>query len=180
MIVGSRDLKVIEKGDAQPDLVINKDLLQLDKMDSELIFCDADSVSQDVGDVAEQEGGGATSEAYPENTTGNNENEERSVETATYSPNLRHTARFTTGNPPKRFGYEQNSIVVRANKTNESLPAAYDETLSGADSKKWLEAFQLEFQSLSKLETWELADLSLDRKHIKNKWVFDVKTRWKG
>lgn len=67
--------KILEKCDAQPDLETDKDLIQFDETDSELIFDDVSSESRAEGDVLEQEKCGAISDFHPENVTGNNDSD---------------------------------------------------------------------------------------------------------
>ena len=44
------------------------------------------------------------------------------------------------------------------------------------DSMKWLEAMKSEMGSMYENKVWTLVDLPVDRKAIKNKWIFKKKT----
>ena len=42
--------------------------------------------------------------------------------------------------------------------------------------KEWFNAMKAEIQALNDRQVWELVDLPQDRKPIKCRWVYDVKT----
>lgn len=104
---------------------MDKNLIQFDETDFDLIFDNVSSASRDGADVLEQEGCAATADFHPETVTGNNENDEELLEDATHYPNLGRITRYTSGNPPERFGYDRTSIAVDPNKTRERLQTTY-------------------------------------------------------
>ena len=54
-------------------------------------------------------------------------------------------------------------------------PATYRDAMSGPQAEQWRQAAQEEFNSLQKMQVWELANLPEGRKPIGNKWVFKLK-----
>lgn len=59
-------------------------------------------------------------------------------------------------------------------------PITYEEAINVSDKNKWLEAMQVEYDSLIKNKTWSLTSLPNGRKAIKNKWVFKLKYNTHG
>ncbi|GJS55888.1 retrotransposon protein, putative, ty1-copia subclass [Tanacetum coccineum] len=55
-------------------------------------------------------------------------------------------------------------------------PANYKAALLDPESDKWLNAMNVEMQSMKDNEVWDLVDLPLDRKIIGSKWLFKKKT----
>ncbi|GKE34750.1 retrotransposon protein, putative, ty1-copia subclass, partial [Tanacetum coccineum] len=59
-------------------------------------------------------------------------------------------------------------------------PANYKATLLDPKSDKWLNAMNVEMQSMKENEVWELVDLPLDGKTVGHKWLFKKKTNMDG
>jgi hypothetical protein len=55
-------------------------------------------------------------------------------------------------------------------------PVTYEEAMMIPDSNKWLEAMQSKIGSMYENQVWTLVDLPNDRKAVKNKWIFKIKT----
>lgn len=59
-------------------------------------------------------------------------------------------------------------------------PVTYEEAVSQKNSEKWIEAMNEEISSLTKNETWNLADLPKDKKAINNAWIYRTKYKKNG
>lgn len=59
---------------------------------------------------------------------------------------------------------------------SEVFPLDINEALNSSDAKQWEEAMKEEMKSLTKNKTWELVNLPPDRRTIKNKWIYRLKT----
>lgn len=81
--------------------------------------------------------------------------------------------------PPHRYGYDE-ACVVNGDGDDESLPSMYEEALKRDDGVKWLEAMKFEFESLSKIGTWESVEPPQGRKAVQTKWVFSLKRDGRG
>ncbi|GJV93105.1 putative retrotransposon ty1-copia subclass protein, partial [Tanacetum coccineum] len=57
-----------------------------------------------------------------------------------------------------------------------SEPANYKAALLDPESDKWLNAMNVEMQSMNDNEVWELVDLPPDGKTVGHKWLFKKKT----
>ncbi|GKG60161.1 putative retrotransposon ty1-copia subclass protein, partial [Tanacetum coccineum] len=57
-----------------------------------------------------------------------------------------------------------------------SEPASYKAALLDPEYDKWLNAMNVEMQSMKDNEIWDLVDLPLNGKTIGNKWLFRKKT----
>lgn len=62
----------------------------------------------------------------------------------------------------------------------EVCPLSLNEALNSPDAKQWEEAMNEEMNSLIKNKTWDLVDLPPDRRAIKNKWIYRLKTKEDG
>jgi hypothetical protein len=51
-------------------------------------------------------------------------------------------------------------------------PASYQATLVNLHSTEWQKAMQLEFDSLTSNQTWELVPLPAGRRVVNNMWVY--------
>lgn len=60
--------------------------------------------------------------------------------------------------------------------TDNGEPSFYEEAMSDQHKDQWLEAMQDEINSLYKNNTYELVNLPKDKKALKNKWVYRLKT----
>ncbi|GKA19339.1 retrotransposon protein, putative, ty1-copia subclass [Tanacetum coccineum] len=59
-------------------------------------------------------------------------------------------------------------------------PANYKAALLDHESKKWLDAMNVEMQSMKDNEVWDLVDLLPDGKTVGSKWLFKKKTNMDG
>jgi glutathionyl-hydroquinone reductase len=55
-------------------------------------------------------------------------------------------------------------------------PASYKDALVSQESAEWQHAMQLEFDSLTSNQTWDLVPLPLGRRVVNNMWVYKAKT----
>lgn len=60
--------------------------------------------------------------------------------------------------------------------TDGGEPECYTEAMEDEHKKEWFEAMQDEMNSLHKNNTFELVKLPNDKRALKNKWVFELKT----
>ena len=60
------------------------------------------------------------------------------------------------------------------------MPESRREAQQGKHLENFLEAEQVELQSFSELDVWELVKLPRGRKAIGTRWVYDVKTDTNG
>ncbi|GKC46561.1 hypothetical protein Tco_1064283, partial [Tanacetum coccineum] len=59
-------------------------------------------------------------------------------------------------------------------------PANYKAALLDHESEKWLDAMNVEMQSMKDNEVWDLVDLLPDGKTVGSKWLFKKKTNMDG
>ena len=59
-------------------------------------------------------------------------------------------------------------------------PSNYREAMSGSESDKWLDAMNMEIQSMKDNQVWDLIDPPPNCKTIGCKWVFKKKTDMDG
>nr|GEX69011.1 hypothetical protein [Tanacetum cinerariifolium] len=59
-----------------------------------------------------------------------------------------------------------------------SEPVNYKSALLDPESDKWLNAMNVEMQSMKYNKVWELVDLPPDSKTVGHKWLFKMKTTW--
>ena len=57
-----------------------------------------------------------------------------------------------------------------------NIPQTYSEAISSTESEKWKEAMQSEMNALVENETFDIVPLPEDRKAIKGKWVYAIKS----
>lgn len=82
---------------------------------------------------------------------------------------IRSSSRNNKGVPPKKYAYK----VCYGND-----PVSYEDALSRPDNKFWAEAMKEEIKALQDNNTWELVEVSKERKNCKLidcKWVFKIK-----
>lgn len=95
----------------------------------------------------------------------------------------KHT-RSKTGPLPSLWKKDQNDdknvIAIAQCLLVESLPTTVEEARAAPDAEHWETAMKDELESLIKNDTWTLVERPSDRKPIKNKWVFRVKTKPEG
>ena len=58
----------------------------------------------------------------------------------------------------------------------QEVPNSYREAMSSEDSDKWLAASQEEFEGLTEMGVWKLVDRPHDRKTIKCRWTYVLKS----
>ncbi len=92
--------------------------------------------------------------------------------------------------PIRQFGYlaslddaetdEFNTTLVSyallSCETLISEPFTYSQAISGPNAKNWKEAIKSEYDSLMSNKTWEIVDIPQNRKAIKCKWIFKIKS----
>lgn len=78
---------------------------------------------------------------------------------------IRRSERQNKGVPPER--YEQLNIIVE--------PKSLSDVLSSENKSEWIDAMDIEIQSMKKNDAWELCELPHDRKAIGSKWVYKAK-----
>jgi len=104
---------------------------------------------------------------------------EQSPEEVNTQQEPRRSQRATRGQPPLKFGFDEYAEVTEV--THMALhaaieePATMQEAWNSKYSTQWKAAADSEFQSLKENNTWELVELSTNRKAIGWKWVFRVK-----
>jgi len=59
--------------------------------------------------------------------------------------------------------------------TDSGEPGCYEEALQVEAKDKWELAMDNEMESLMKNQTWDLVELSEDKKAMHNKWVYGLK-----
>jgi hypothetical protein len=75
-------------------------------------------------------------------------------------------------NPPRRCDDFVSSVFL---STNDDEPSCYHEAVKGSNSDKWKEAMKDEMKALERNATWDLVELSKDRKNVGCKWVNKLK-----
>ena len=91
-----------------------------------------------------------------------------------YTQNVRRSSR--TSYPPERYGFFMDGCYV----VDSDEPTTYKDAMSNSDCDKWLEAMNVEMQSMYDNQVWELVDLPLNSKLVGSKWVFKKKTDMHG
>ena len=118
----------------------------------------------------------------PSNAIDNNTDHDSDNDELLYVPNIRRSARATAGEPPERF--HENHIALMMQSTgpvqSKSIPKNFKSAVTGKDMRHWIEAMNQEFDTLTKMNTWKLVKLPKDRKAIRVKWVYDIKTNSDG
>ena len=128
-------------------------------------------------DPVQDSNANAPSNAIYKNTDHDSDNDE-----LLYVPNIRRSARATAGEPPERI--HENHIALMMQSTgpvqSKSIPKNFKSAVTGKDMRHWIEAMNQEFDTLTKMNTWKLVKLPKDRKAIRVKWVYDIKTNSDG
>jgi hypothetical protein len=57
----------------------------------------------------------------------------------------------------------------------EQEPKSFQDAMSSKQKDKWMEAMKEELKSINENDTWESADLPINRKSIGSKWVYKIK-----
>ncbi|GKE44892.1 retrotransposon protein, putative, ty1-copia subclass [Tanacetum coccineum] len=75
----------------------------------------------------------------------------------------------------------ENSLLTQeASGRDLGEPANYKAALLNHESDKWLNAMNMEMQSMKENEVWDLVDLPPNSKIIDSKWLFKKKTDMDG
>eukprot|EP00253_Pinus_taeda_P036514 PITA_36514 len=74
--------------------------------------------------------------------------------------------------PPKRYDDYVTSVAFTA---NDDEPLCYQEVVDGSKSEKWKATMEDEMMALGKNDTWDLVELSKDRKTVGCKWFSKLK-----
>jgi len=72
------------------------------------------------------------------------------------------------------------ATAARAFLADAVIPTTVDEAKSGRNKDQWESAMKNEYDSLIQNDTWTLVDLPEDRRSIKSKWIFKLKTKPDG
>ncbi|GKA12360.1 putative retrotransposon ty1-copia subclass protein [Tanacetum coccineum] len=79
---------------------------------------------------------------------------------------------------PERYGFYIDAEEHELGDHGE--PPKYRAALSDLKSKKWLEAMNVEMQSMKDTQVWNLVDLPPNCKTVRSKWLFKKKTDMDG
>ncbi|KAJ0765449.1 putative RNA-directed DNA polymerase [Helianthus annuus] len=91
-----------------------------------------------------------------------------------HTHNVRRSGRIS--NPPERYGFFMDGCYV----VDSDEPTTYHDAMSKSDCDKWLEAMNVEMQSMYDNQVWELVVPPLNSKVVGSKWVFKKKTDMHG
>ena len=58
----------------------------------------------------------------------------------------------------------------------QGVPNSYQEAMSSPDKDKWLQASKEEFEGLTEMGVWKLVDCPANRKTIKCRWTYVMKS----
>ncbi|KAK1426395.1 hypothetical protein QVD17_15066 [Tagetes erecta] len=86
--------------------------------------------------------------------------------------NVRRSGR--NSNPPERYGFFMNGFYV----VDSDEPTTYRDAIAQSDCDKWLEAMNVEMQSMHDNQAWDLVEPPLNSKPVGSKWVFKKKNRY--
>ena len=75
----------------------------------------------------------------------------------------------------QKFSLPHRSFLVNLNAI--SIPGTLSETLS---NEEWKKAMGIEMEALEKNRTWEIVNLSRDKKIVGCKWIFTVRYKSDG
>ncbi|KAL0402275.1 UNVERIFIED_CONTAM: Retrovirus-related Pol polyprotein from transposon RE2 [Sesamum latifolium] len=64
--------------------------------------------------------------------------------------------------------------------TSITVDATYEEVVASPNANEWITTMEEEMSSMAKNNVWELVDLPVGRKTIRNKWVLKVKRKTNG
>lgn len=116
------------------------------------------------------------------------QNPDSESEHSSTPPIQRISTRINKGNPPNRYGYDQN-LQINSNSDdiiNMLLLCSITEPKNISDVEnsehkiEWTKAMKEEMDSLDKNETWVICELPKGRKAIGCKWLYKVKTDLNG
>jgi hypothetical protein len=71
---------------------------------------------------------------------------------------------------------EYPDIIALVNKENPIEPNNYKEAISCNLANKWLESMKAEIKELIRQKTWNITFLPKERKPLKGRWVYKIKT----
>nr|GEW20437.1 hypothetical protein [Tanacetum cinerariifolium] len=75
---------------------------------------------------------------------------------------------------------ELHTMLKHVEKGEHSKSLNYQAALSNLESKKWLDAMNVEMQSIKDNQVWNLVDLPPNYKTVRSKWLFNKKTNMDG
>ncbi|GKB43677.1 retrotransposon protein, putative, ty1-copia subclass [Tanacetum coccineum] len=78
------------------------------------------------------------------------------------------------------LNHEEDDQEINEPQRDLGEPANYKDALLDPESNKWLNAMNVEMQSMKDNEVWELVDLPSDGKTVGHKWLFKKKTDMDG
>ncbi|OXA41630.1 Copia protein [Folsomia candida] len=149
---------------------------QMEENSAEEDFHDA-TVGEDETENWIPEGSRVYEETMPEEASND--------ETTTTTTGSRKSKRTNKGVLPKRYA---NSALEIQQKLNELTlqdrphvePKSYEEALSCWDRMEWKEAMEEEINSQLANDTWELVQRPVNKKVLKNMWLYKLKTLPEG
>lgn len=164
-------------------LLVSRDVIFHENVSMDISNLDDDSEIEEIGESENQ-----TEEAAADNESVNEEEENQIDEQITES---------SRSTPSDGEGADENKDVqpsqVDTRKSNRSKtkthqfqmtyfalmvePTTVREALEDPNSEKWKEAMDAEMASHKSNKTWTLQPLPRDRKAVKSKWVFKIKTQ---
>ncbi|KAH9752839.1 hypothetical protein KPL71_014867 [Citrus sinensis] len=122
-----------------------------------------------------QEGGQGRKLEFIENSNEDKSNEELVQVQTQGTQQLRRSSRII--HPPERYGFlhQMNDIFLLGDTDHRDDPTSYEEAILDIDSKKWLEAMDLEMDSMRTNQVWTLVDPPEGIIPIRCKWIFKRK-----
>ena len=102
------------------------------------------------------------------------ENVDSQVDQSTPVAEVRKSSR--TIRPPQRYSPTLNYLML----TNSGEPECYEEALQDENSNKLELIMNDEIDSLLRNQTWELIELPVRKKALRNKWVYKIKNEHDG
>lgn len=86
----------------------------------------------------------------------------------TYYPGLKHIQQHSAGINSYRYGYD-TACVLKENQS--TLPEMFTEAVAQPDRLEWMYGITFEFDSLTKVSTWEPVKIPHGRKVIKKRVI---------
>ncbi|RMD39150.1 hypothetical protein DV735_g5979, partial [Chaetothyriales sp. CBS 134920] len=106
---------------------------------------------------------------------------EDDLEIGVPKPKASKTSKFTIEIPNISINKEDYPEITEddleyAYIAKEGVPSSYKETLKSPEQDEWKQAMDRELAELDKQNTWTLVKKPADRKVLKGKWVYALKT----